>query len=463
MNLQQLQPLIEALLYEGYILYPYRPSAIKNRQRWSFGAIYPQHSSLVADGSERCSMQTQCLLQGKPEPDTDAALLEVHVRFLHLLQREVGELLQPLAALPADSEPALRIVPMLTIDDQQFHRWQEAVERDVAITGVTLNELLAAPRRITFAFPGQRRLEALRTKDGTIAGVLIRSQRALQGEVELSAEILEHDLARLSVVIRNTTALPTSTCARDEALLHTFASTHTILGSDGAGFVSLLEPPAALQEAAAACSNTGTWPVLIGTQGQCDTMLSSPIILYDYPQLAPESPGDLFDGTEIDEILTLRILTMTAAEKHEMAAVDPRARALLERTENLGMEQLQQLHGTLRNLRPRGHQDELPPVSWEEYNDRPQLTFLRIGDVELKVGDPVRLRPRPGGDIMDLALAGKNATIEAIERDFEDRVHVAVTIDDDPGRDLGLARMPGHRFFFYPEEIEPLGSDETTS
>src|SRR5204862_7706221 len=117
-------------------------------------------------------------------------------------------------------------------------------------------------------------------------------------------------------------------------------------------FVSLLEPPQAWQAAAAACRNVGTWPVLVGEEGQRDTMLSSPIILYDYPQVAPESPGDLFDGTEIDEILTLRILTLTDEEKRTAAALDDRVRSLLVRTEALDRGQLLGLHGTVRGLRP---------------------------------------------------------------------------------------------------------------
>jgi hydrogenase maturation protease len=87
-------------------------------------------------------------------------------------------------------------------------------------------------------------------------------------------------------------------------------------------------------------------------------MLASPIILYDYPQIAPESPGDLFDGTEIDEILALRIMTMTDSEKLEMRNSDDRARKILERTEALPMEHLMKLHGTLRELRP--WKEELP-------------------------------------------------------------------------------------------------------
>ena len=106
------------------------------------------------------------------------------------------------------------------------------------------------------------------------------------------------------------------------------------------------------------CNNVGTWPVLAGEEGQARWHLSSPIILYDYPQIAPESPGDLFDGTEIDEILALRILTLTEDEKHEMRNADERARQILERTESMPAEHFMKLHGVLRGLRPS---DEAKP------------------------------------------------------------------------------------------------------
>ena len=140
--------------------------------------------------------------------------------------------------------------------------------------------------------------------------------------------------------------------SRNAASLYALVSTHTILGLSEGEFVSLLDPPEALREAVNGCENMGAWPVLVGAEGERDTMLCSPIILYDYPEIAPESPGDLFDGTEIDEILTLRILAMTDEEKREMAAVDERARALLERTEALSPQALNRLHGALRSLRP---------------------------------------------------------------------------------------------------------------
>jgi hypothetical protein len=204
-------------------------------------------------------------------------------------------------------------------------------------------------------------------------------------------------------------------------------------------FVSLTDPPEDLREAARRCENQGVWPVLVGTPGAVDTMLSSPIILYDYPEIAPESAGDLFDATEIDEILILRILTMTDEEKREMAAVDSRVRAMLERTEGLTPAALDRLHGTLRYP----HASTSPMVR-------------EVGGPALKVGTLVRLRPKPGGDIFDIVLKDQIAVVEAIECDYENREHVAVTLLDDPGRDMGMQRMPGHRFFFAPSEMEVL-------
>jgi len=96
--------------------------------------------------------------------------------------------------------------------------------------------------------------------------------------------------------------------------------------------------------------NTGTYPVLVGDEGSRNCLLSSPIILYDYPQIAPESAGDLFDGTEIDEILTLRIMSLTDDEKNEMRNADELARRLLERTESLSPDELMNLHGLMKKV-----------------------------------------------------------------------------------------------------------------
>lgn len=97
---------------------------------------------------------------------------------------------------------------------------------------------------------------------------------------------------------------------------------------------------------------------------------------------------------------------------------------------------------------------------WQVLEDKTTLDRLTIGGVEVHVGDRVRLRPRQGGDVLDIALAGQVALIESIEQDYEGKCHVCVVLDDDPGRDLGLLRQPGHRFFFDATEIEPLPSEE---
>jgi hydrogenase maturation protease len=180
-------------------------------------------------------------------------------------------------------------------------------------------------------------------------------------------------------------------------------------------------------------------------------MLSSPIILYDYPVIAPESAGPLFDGTEIDEILTLRILTLTDVEKSEMRSADEQARRLLERTEALDPEALRNLHGAMRRAEGSG------PVEFDDFfgANRP-LEGVSVRGTYLRPGDRVRLRPRVRADAIDLVLNGQTAIIEAVEQDVERKVHLAVVLQNDPGQDLGFMRQPGHRFFYGVDEVEPL-------
>jgi hypothetical protein len=274
----------------------------------------------------------------------------------------------------------------------------------------------------------------------------------LEGAVEIGAEAVRPGLFRLTVAITNTA--PWQGQNRERTLRQTFVSTHTILTVRDGEFVSLMDPPPNLKPFAEACQNVKTWPVLAGEEGQRQTLLSSPIILYDYPRIAPESPGDLFDAGEIDQLLTLNILTLTDEEKAEMCATDPRARRILERTEAFTAEDFMGLHGTMRELRMLREEGPVDPL----FNDveRAVPGTLMVGGVAVAKGSRVLLRPRPGRDIMDVVLAGKVAVVEAIEQDYDERVHVGVTVQEDPGRDLGEARMIGHRFFFSPEEIEPL-------
>jgi hydrogenase maturation protease len=226
---------------------------------------------------------------------------------------------------------------------------QEGMEREVSAPDLSLRDLLAHPRRVAIEFPAVRMVEY--PADGS-ATEIIREQQAISGAFKLSAEQVDTNIFKLSIEIENTTPETGAvTSRRDAVLFQSFISTHTILRVRQGSFISLLEPPEELQTLVKGCQNLRTWPVLIGNEGERDAMLSSPIILYDYPQIAPESPGPLFDGTEIDEILTLRIMTLTDEEKEQMRQ-DERTREILERTEALTPEQFMKMHGTIRDLRP---------------------------------------------------------------------------------------------------------------
>ncbi len=455
MRLDRIKNVANAVLYEGYILYPYRPSSIKNQQRWTFGCVFPK--AFAGRQGDAATMETQLLLRG----DAKTAL-DVHVRFLQVLTREVGSLPRAVAKLTPEAEADAVMVPRLEIDGREYLAWEEAIEREVAIADLALPDIVAQPRRRPFRFQATRTPEPVKNSKGEVSGLLIRSSCAIEGIVEVLSESVTEGVYRLTVRVENVTELSTAECSeRGLAQRRAFASTHTILGVRDGAFLSLMDPPAELSDASAACDNQGAWPVLVGEPGETGSILSSPIILYDYPDIAPQSPGDLYDATEIDEILTLRILTMTDAEKREMVSADARARALLERTHGLTAAEVARMHGVMRPAGSmRAAEDSLAGQSASD--GAPRLASLLSRGRALTVGAEVRLRPKAGGDIMDLALAGQVAVIEAIERDFEDRVHIAVTLRDDPGRDLGAAGFPGHRFFFSQDEIEPVGLGEPT-
>jgi len=299
----------DAVLFEGYILWPYRRSALKNQRRFTFGAVHPPaHSHVHPD--DPSTMQTEVLLAGDGEVD-------VTVRFLQVVQRTVFD---------ADGKP----VDELIVDGERYSTWEEAVEREVRGPGV-------------IAVPAGRDCEEIG------AGRVARSWEALDGLVAVGATSVERSgVRRLSVVVRNLTPFAPGG-SREAALKRTFCSTHALLrATGGAEFVSLTDPPPELAAHAAGCRNTGAWPVLVGPPGDRTTMLCSPIILEDYPRIAPESPGDMFDGGEIDQLLIFNILALTDEEKAEMAATDARAREILERVQALTPDQLMALHGTIR-------------------------------------------------------------------------------------------------------------------
>jgi hydrogenase maturation protease len=346
MNSAIIDAITKAALYEGYMLYPYRPSAIKNRQRFNFGVLYPRPYSEAQGDTDAWRMQTQCLVLG-----SDETRCVVRVRFLRMVARSIGKLTTPTDDLPNLDGLDLERVDRYEAGGRGYQPWLEAVEDEVEVAEIALSGLLSGPMQWPFRMPGKRDAEGIREENGKIGAVVLREQEPLMGLIEVSAERVQEGLFRISVEILNATSLD-APVAREEALTRSLVSTHTILEARDGEFVSLIDPPENLREFVTGCHNTGTWPVLVGEEGQRDIMLSSPIILYDYPQVAAESPGDLFDGAEIDEILSLRIMTMTEDEKREMRESDGMARQILERTDALPEEHLKKLHGAVRGLRP---------------------------------------------------------------------------------------------------------------
>jgi hypothetical protein len=240
--------------------------------------------------------------------------------------------------------------------------------------------------------------------------------------------------------------------------------------SDGK-LLSLADPPEWTRSVAERCDNRRAWPVLVGESGKQDVVLSAPIILEDYPRIAPESPGDLCDATEIDEILTLRTMTLTDEEKREARATDPRAAAIIDRVDSMPPQMLEKLHGTIRYLRgvtgePALPEDPFRAASevpwWDPAGDtsvNPETDAIEVHGARIAKGSRVLLRPGAhGADAQDMFLVGKTATVEGVFLDVEDKHYVAVTLEDDPAAELH--QWHGRFFYFAPDEIEPMPEED---
>jgi hypothetical protein len=442
----------DAVLYEGYLLYPYRASAAKNQVRWQFGVLVPPSWT---EGGEPSAHQAEVLL----EP-ADGAVLHVRVRCLHVQGKSV-ERAEDGGFVP---------VPELTVDGERLIGWDEAVEVEFD-TAVDVPELLAGERVVPIHVAAQRTEELVRDAGGATVGRVVRERRPLEAVLRLSAHVLPGPyVLRVRARVENTATPPVG--SREEALRHALVAAHTVLAVTGGAFHSLLEPPEWARPVAAGCENVGVWPVLVGDggpdDGTDDVVLASPIILYDFPSIAPESPGDLHDGLEIDEILSLRTMALTDEEKREARATDPRAAAIIDRVDTMPPEVLDRLHGAIRYLRgapahPRAGADhgdpgELAPW-WDPGSDTsvsPETDAVTVDGVAVARGSRVVLRPRHGRtDAQDMFLDGRTATVAAVLCDVDDQWHLAVTPDDAPeAAELMLAH--GRYLYFAPDEVEPL-------
>jgi hypothetical protein len=445
----------DAVLYEGYVLYPYRASSRKNQLRWQFGVLAPRAFS-EADGSERWSMSTDTLLAPRA-----GCCVSARVRCLQIRHR----------AVEASVDDGTRFVPVasLVVDDTKHMEWEEAVDQILDLPPLALTTLLADGYQEEFRFEGGEETEPIVDPDGAVAGRLVRRRSTVEGVVRVSARPAPGPgpLATVTVTVQNITPWSGGDSRRHEIMARSLVAVHTMLAVDAGLFLSLLDPPEKARTAAAECRSDGAFPVLIGSD---DVVLASPIILYDHPEVAPESPGDFYDATEIDEILALRVLTLTEEEKSEARGTDPRAAAIIDRCDDMPPEIWERLHGALRSA--DAEPDPFPVLStpsagdvpwWDPAADAavdPWTDAVVVGGVTLTKGSAVRLRPSHRADAQDLFLAGLRATVAGVFKDVDGEDHVAVTVDDDPATDE-LA-WQGRYLFFHPDEVEPVLSGERT-
>ncbi|MFE2035228.1 hypothetical protein ACFXBB_18640 [Streptomyces scopuliridis] len=481
----------DALLFEGYVLYPYRASARKNQLRWQFGVLVPP--AWQDAGGEHSRQRTDCLL----EPRRADRLL-VELRFLQVRRRTV-ERLSP------DGESWTEVAE-LDLPDRVLVPWDEGEEERVELD-VPLGRLAGDGHTLRFELPGGVEHEPVHDGAAGVVGRLVRHSSPLTGEIRLTTEPLPgpYGALRLTATVRNVSAWtpgPRERDDRESALPHSLIGAHLLLGLPGGRFLSMADPPEWARPAARTCRNEHTWPVLACGEGRDEVMLSSPIILDDHPEVAAESPGPLYDATEIDEILSLRTAALTDREKREARGTDARAAEVIDLVDGMPAEVWERLHGAIRGLRevtgeltgvtagrrtaddvtvgplPDGPGIDLtvvppsaePPAAglrlptgpglpwWDPAQDAtsaPGRGTVTIDGQVLGTGSRVVLKPGPRrSDAQDIFLAGRAATVEAVLEDFDGETHIAVTVDGDPGVDV--RREQGRFLYFRPDEVDPV-------
>ncbi len=415
----------EAVLYEGYLLFPYTASARKNRIRWQFGVVVPQAYEAAGTG-EHAEQQTEVLLEAGDEPRVD-----ILARFMRIETREVE------AAVNGTFEP----VPTLVIDGTQHVTFEEGVACEVACSVFPrdTNEV-----RVPLVLDAVREIEQLRDASGRLAGRIVRERSPLEGRLTVRCVAVGDTpgLFRVRVRIENSSEV-VAALERSSALRTAFVSTHALLAAHDGLFLSPIDPPEHATAFTKTLQNRYVWPALVGDAAldpqRAAVVLASPIVVGDFPAIAPQTDTDAFDGTEIDELLTLSVHSLSDAERAEACATDPRARALVERAERFDDEAFARLHaGTF--------------LQTEAERSAPES--VTVNGIRVAKGSSVRISPKRKADAWDMFLAGKIATVCGIQQDFENRTYVTVTIDDDPASEYH--EWYGRSFFFDTDEVEPL-------
>jgi hypothetical protein len=438
-NWDRARTIADAVLYEGYLLYPYRASSRKNQIRWQFGVLGPRGAADAGIGEDD-SLSAQFLVDG-------ANGIKLVVRFLQLQHR---------AAERETGGGRYQLVDELTTPAGSWLSWDEAVEVELPFGSFYFAEP-AGPWTLPVTAPSGSDIEAVE------GGRLVRTRESVRGELTVGVERVD-GLNRVTVAVRNT-APCSDEAGKDWAIARSLIGTHLIAEVIDGEFISLLDPPDRAAAAAANCHQHRCFPVLAGRAGETDLLLVSPIILYDHPEIAEQSEGALYDSTEIDEILTLRVMTMTDEEKAQARATDPLAAQIIDRCDAMSPEAMQRLHGVLRDphLGEPGLIPEIPDGVqwWDPLADnavRPDIDAVLVNGVRVSRGSRVRLHPGRRADAQDLFFSGKTARVTSVHEDVDGNQHVGVVVDDDPAADLH--EWYGRYLYFAPDEVEPL---ETTT
>ena len=445
----------DAVLFEGYVLYPYRASSAKNRLRWQFGVLVPP--AWGAERAEHGTQHTECLMEPRA-----GATLAVELRFLRARRRTLQQI-RPTGGFET--------VPELRLRDRVLVPWDEGCEERVEVV-VTVDALTDGDGvTVPFTRPAAEESEPVLDESGVQVGRILRRYEEISGVLRLSARELDGPcrVLRLSAVVGNSstwTPERDQAADRDAALPRSLVATHLLMALSAGSFLSMADPPEWAKSAVATCRNQHTWPVLAGEAGRADVVLSSPIILEDHPAIAPESPGALYDATEIDEILALRTAALTDEEKREARGTDARAAAVIDLADTMPQEVLERLHGAVRSLQEVTRHQEPPGADllvpdtpwWDPAGDTsvdPARDHVLVDGHAVRAGSRVLLRPRlRRTDAQDLFVDGRSALVEAVLHDVDGGVHIAVTVEDDPGADI--RREQGRFLYFQPDEVQAL-------
>ena len=402
MSVKGVDELVSSLLYEGYALYPYTPGAAKNATPTPFGIVYPPDYAETQPAAFSM-LRLECVLRGGPE-----AKLTGSVRFL----QAAGER-------------------------------HKGVERRLDPGTATLAELAREPLDLEYSFEAEDADDA----------------PPLRGRVRMRADLLGPELARVKLCVHNDSEVgPTEgdEPTRAEGLRRSLLSTHPMLEVEDGEFVSPLERDGEEGEAVEASEAVNTFPVLVGDGDVA--VLGAAIMLPDHPELAPESLGNLFDNTEIEEALLLHVQTLSDEEREGIAEQDPAVQEMIERADKVSNDEMMSLHGRLTYKEPDDDEGEgevtngtqlVPPAGIDV---TPGEQELELGPKSVRLGDKVVLRPGTEGDVFDKILHGRTATVERIYKGYDERVYLGVTVDDDPGQDL--LRDTGRYLFFFADEVE---------